>query len=174
VVQPAGDAQGDAAAVVDAVVPDPVVGVGVAAGGGLGLGAGAVGGRGGGPVRQGPVRPAVVVGRGERVEQGLQLGEGGGLDGLGAQPLLEGLLEAFGLAAGGGVVGAGVLLRHAQAPGFGLEALRPPLPPARRVVKTMPLSVSVEAGVPKRAVAARKRPRTAGPVTGWWAVTSRA
>jgi hypothetical protein len=46
VVQPAGDAQGDAAAVVDAVVPDPVVGVGVAAGGGLGLGEGGVDGRG--------------------------------------------------------------------------------------------------------------------------------
>jgi hypothetical protein len=44
VVQPAGDAQGDAAAVVDAVVPDPVVGVGVAAGGGLGLGEGGVDG----------------------------------------------------------------------------------------------------------------------------------
>jgi hypothetical protein len=55
VVEPAGHAQGDAAAVVDAVVADPVVGVGVAAGGGLGLGEGAVGGRGGGPVRQGPV-----------------------------------------------------------------------------------------------------------------------
>ena len=37
---------------------------------------------------------------------------GGGLDGLGAQPLLQGLLEAFDLAAGGGVVGAGVLLEH--------------------------------------------------------------
>ena len=87
VVQPAGDAQGDAAAVVDAVVPDPVVGVGIAAGGGLGLGEGGIDGRGGGPVRQGPVRPAMVVLVGERVEQGLQLRDGAGLDGLGGEPL---------------------------------------------------------------------------------------
>jgi hypothetical protein len=45
VVQPAGHAQGDAAAVVDAVVADPVVGVGVAAAGGLGLGEGGRGAR---------------------------------------------------------------------------------------------------------------------------------
>jgi hypothetical protein len=38
VVQPAGHAQADTAAVVDAVVADSVVGVGVAVGGGLGLG----------------------------------------------------------------------------------------------------------------------------------------
>ena len=87
VVQPAGDAQGDAAAVVDAVVPDPVVGVGIAAGGGLGLGEGGIDGRGGGPVRQGPVRPAMVVLVGERVEQGLQLRDGARLDGLGGEPL---------------------------------------------------------------------------------------
>ena len=123
VVQSAGDAQGDAAAVVDAVVADPVVGVGVAAGGGLGLGQAGVEGRWGGPVRQGPVRSVVVVLGGERVEQGLQLGEGAGLDGLGGEPLLEGLLEAFDLAAGGGVVGAGVLLGHAEALEFGFQGV---------------------------------------------------
>jgi hypothetical protein len=48
------------------------------------------------------------------------------------------------------------------------------LPPAKRVVKTIPLSVKVEAGGPKRATAARKRSRAIGLVTGWWAVTSRA
>jgi hypothetical protein len=54
------------------------------------------------------------------------------------------------------------------------RALRPPRPPAKRVVKTIALSVKVEAGTPKRATVARKRSRTIGPVTGWWAVTSRA
>jgi hypothetical protein len=42
------------------------------------------------------------------------------------------------------------------------------------VVKTIALSVKVEAGTPKRATAAPKRSATIGPVTGWWAVTSRA
>jgi hypothetical protein len=41
----------------------------------------------------------------ERVEQGLQPRDGAGLDGLGGEPLLEGLLEAFDLAAGGGLSG---------------------------------------------------------------------
>jgi hypothetical protein len=95
VVQPAGHPQGDTAAVVDAVAPDAVVGVGVVAGGGLGLGEGAVDGRGGGPVRQGSVRPVVVVVVGEGVEQGLQLCDGAGLVGLGGQPLVEGLLDGL-------------------------------------------------------------------------------
>ena len=59
---------------------------------------------------QGSVGPVLVVLGAEAVEQGLQLGDGGGLVGLGAQPVLEGLLEAFDLAAGGGVVGSAVLL----------------------------------------------------------------
>src|SRR6266545_2802339 len=45
------------------------------------------------------------------------------------------------------------------------RALRPPRPPAKRVVKTIGLSVNVAAGVPKRATVARKRSRTVGPVT---------
>ena len=49
-------------------------------------------------------RAAVVVLVGEGVEQGLQLGQGGGLGGLGAEPLFEGLLEPFDFAAGAGVV----------------------------------------------------------------------
>jgi hypothetical protein len=89
VVQPAGHPQGDAAAVVDSVVADPVVGVGIAAAGGLDLGEAATDGRGGGPVRQGPVRPAVVVLVGERVEQGLQLGDGAGLAGWAASHFLR-------------------------------------------------------------------------------------
>ncbi|MEI2811984.1 MAG: hypothetical protein V9F00_17895 [Nocardioides sp.] len=61
------------------------------------------------------------------VEQGLEFGDGGRLDGLGAQPLLHGLLEPFDLAAGGGVVGSGVLL-HDVAGGAARarSRLRPP------------------------------------------------
>nr|WP_232807339.1 hypothetical protein [Geodermatophilus chilensis] len=50
----------------------------------------------------------------EQVEQGLQFGDRGGLDGLGAQPLLQRLLDAFDLAAGGGVIWGAVLLHDAQ------------------------------------------------------------
>jgi hypothetical protein len=46
----------------------------------------------------------VVVELDEDVDEGLQLVGRGGLDGLGMQPLLHGLLEAFDLAAGGWVV----------------------------------------------------------------------
>ena len=38
----------------------------------------------------------------------------------------------------------------------------------------MPLSVSVDAGGPWRAIVARNAATTMGPVTGWWAVTNRA
>jgi len=44
--------------------------------------------------------------------------------------------------------------------------MRPPLPPARRVVNTMPLSVSVEAGIPCVATALSHSVSTIGPVTG--------
>jgi len=104
VLEPAGVAQGDDAAGVDAVVADTVVAVGVAAAGGAGLRAVAVGGGGGRSVWEGAVRAAVVVLVGEGVEQGLQLGQGGGLGGLGAEPLFEGLLEPFDFAAGARVV----------------------------------------------------------------------
>jgi hypothetical protein len=60
------------------------------------------------------VRALLVVEVDEDLEQGLELGGGGGL-GLSAQPGLEGLLEAFDLAAGGRVVGPGVLLGDTQA-----------------------------------------------------------
>jgi len=36
------------------------------------------------------VRPLVVVDAGEGVQEGLELGDGGGLGGLGAEPVLEG------------------------------------------------------------------------------------
>ena len=116
----------------------------------------------------------LVVDGHELVQELLQLDQVGGLVGLGAQPPLQGLLEPLDLAAGGGLVRAAVLLLDLAAAQLGLQAWRPPRPPAKRVVKTIPLSVKVEAGTPKRATAARKRSRTIGPVTGWWAVTSRA
>src|ERR687892_50061 len=54
------------------------------------------------------------------------------------------------------------------------SSLRPPLPPENRVVNTIVLSVSVEAGIPCVATASRKVASTIGPVTRWWAVTDSA
>jgi hypothetical protein len=45
------------------------------------------------------------------------------------------------------------------------------LPPEKRVVNTMPLSVNVEAGAPFREMAARNAASTIGPVTRRCAVT---
>ena len=59
----------------------------------------------------------------KRSSRVLELGDRGGLVGLGAQPRFQGLLEAFDLAAGGGVVGSGVLLDDAEAAQFGLEGV---------------------------------------------------
>jgi hypothetical protein len=74
-------------------------------------------------VWQGAVGSAVVVLVDEGLEQGLELGEGGGLDGLGAEPLLHRLLEAFDLAAGGGVAGAGVFLDDVESSEFVFEGV---------------------------------------------------
>jgi hypothetical protein len=60
------------------------------------------------------VRSAGVVDLDELIKQGLQLGEGGGLLWLGAEPLLEGLLESFDLALGLRVVGLAVVLRDVE------------------------------------------------------------
>ena len=81
VVESAVVAEGHRAAVVDAVVADPVVGVGVVAGRG-GCGAGLVGGGRGGLAGERAVGSVVVVVLDETVEQCLELGEGGGLVGL--------------------------------------------------------------------------------------------
>ena len=64
---------------------------------------------GGGSAGEGAVGSVVVVELDEVVEQGLEVGEGLGW-GLFGEPAFEGLLEALYLPAGGGVVGAGVLL----------------------------------------------------------------
>ena len=90
----------------------------------------------------------MVVFLDEGVELGLQLGECGGTR-LADQPAFERLVEAFDLAAGGRMIGCGVDLDDARDGVVRLRgALRPPLPPDSRVVKTMPLSVNVEAGTP--------------------------
>jgi hypothetical protein len=52
----------------------------------------------------------VVVLVGELVEERLELCDRARLGGLGAEPLVHGLLEPLGFSAGGGVCGAGVLL----------------------------------------------------------------
>jgi hypothetical protein len=67
--------------------------------------------------------PVVVVLVGEAVEEGLEFGDGVWLGGLGAEPFLQGLLEAFGLSAGGRMVGPGVLLDDVQASEFCFEGV---------------------------------------------------
>jgi hypothetical protein len=69
---------------------------------GLAFGSGLVG-SGGGAAVQGAVRPAAVVVDNKGVAEGFQLGDRGGLLRLGPEPLLQGLLEPFDFAAGGGV-----------------------------------------------------------------------
>jgi hypothetical protein len=95
VAQAAGDAQGDRPGFIDLVGADAIVGVMVAVVSGGRLGSGAIGGGRGGAVRERAVRPLVVVDLDERVEQGLELDDRGRWPRLCAQPVLEGLLEAF-------------------------------------------------------------------------------
>jgi hypothetical protein len=65
----------------------------------------------------------VVVEVDEGVQEGLQLGDGAWLVGLGGEPGLHGLLESLDLPAGGRVVRAGVLLDDVEPLEFGLEAV---------------------------------------------------
>ena len=69
------------------------------------------------------MRSSVVVLGGEGLDEGVELRDRGGLGRLGAEPFLQGLLEAFGLAAGGGVSWAGVLLGDVAAGEFGFEGV---------------------------------------------------
>ncbi len=85
---------------------------------GAGFGEAGVGGCWGGAV-EGSVGAVVVVGAGEFVELGLEVGDGG-CGGLGFEPFFEGLLESLDFAAGGGVVGLGVLLGDAEGGEAGL------------------------------------------------------
>ena len=126
-------------------------------------------------MRQRAVRALVVVDAGEGVQQGLELREGGRLGGLGAEPVLEGLLESFDFPLGLGVVRLAVLLGDAQAAQLVLEPVAAALAaPDSRVVKTMPLSVRVEAGTPCFAQVARKVARVTSPVVTGCAVMLRA
>ena len=81
----------------------------------VGFGQRGVDGGWGRSVRQRAVRTVLVVDLHELIEQRLQFGDRGGWDGLGVQPVLQRLLEAFDFPAGGGVVGAGVLLDDVEA-----------------------------------------------------------
>ncbi|WP_431916338.1 hypothetical protein [Nonomuraea jabiensis] len=72
------------------------------------------------------------------------------------------------------VVVGGVLLSHVQAAQFVFEGVAAAAAAARRVAKTMPLSVTVEAGTPWAATAWRKASRTIGPVMCRRQVTRRA
>jgi hypothetical protein len=103
VVELSGVAQGDGSDGPDLVGADAVVGVGVTVAGG-GFGPGGVGSCGGLAAGQRAVGPLVVAGGGELVEQCLQLGDGGGLAGLGGEPFVKGLLKSFYFALGLGVV----------------------------------------------------------------------
>ncbi len=115
-------AEGDEPGGVDAVGADAVVGVGGAVAG-AGFRAGGVGGGRGHAAGEGAVRALVVVDAGEGVQQGLEVGEGGGLDGLGAEPVLHGLLESFDFPLGLGVVRLAVLLLYAEAAQLVLEGV---------------------------------------------------
>ena len=98
-----------------------------------GFGEPGVGDGGGGPA-EGSVGSSVVVFIDEGVDQGLEFVVGCWLWGLGCQPFLEGLVEAFDFAAGGGVVGSGVLLLDLEGGEAGLEAVAAAAEPANRVV----------------------------------------
>jgi hypothetical protein len=74
-------------------------------------------------VRQGAVRPLVVVDGGEGVEEGLELADRGGLGGLGAEPVLQRLLEPLHFALGLRVAGLAVLLLDPQTAQLGFEAV---------------------------------------------------
>jgi hypothetical protein len=135
-------AEGDLAGLVDAIAANPVVdrdGDSGAAGRGLGASVERLCRC---PPGQRPVRSDVVVVVAEAVELGLQLGERRGW-GLFGEPAFEGLVEALDLAAGLGVVGAGVLVVDPQPDELELDAQ---VPLRLSAVKMAPLSVSIEAG----------------------------
>ena len=103
VVEAAEVAEGGLAGLVDAIVADAEVGLGGGADG-VGFEAGVEGDQWG-LAAEGPMGPEVVVEGAEGVELELELGERVGWR-LAGQEALEGLVEAFDLAAGLGVVGA--------------------------------------------------------------------
>jgi hypothetical protein len=97
-------------------------------------------------VGQGSVRPLVVVDGGELVEQGLQVGDGGGWTGWAASHFLRVCWKRSTLPQVVGWLGLAFFCATCRCRSSASRALRPPRPPARRVVNTIPLSVRVDAG----------------------------
>jgi hypothetical protein len=82
----------------------------------------------------------------------------GGVGDRGRAPVRQGAVRAAGVVVGGEGIEQGLQLDEVS--GLGAlsscsRPLRPPFPPENRVVNTIPLSVSVDAGVPWAAAAAR-------------------
>src|ERR687883_62426 len=98
----------------------------------------------------------------------------GGLVRLGAQPVLHGLLETFDLAAGGGVVRAGVLLPDAQASQLGLQLRAAAFPAGEPDGVDHAASVRVDAGYPCWLAVEVKVASTIGAVMQAWAEMCRA
>ena len=125
---------------------------------------------------EGTVRPVVVVVLAEGVEQGLQFGEGAGCWVWARSHFFRVCWKRSTLPQ---VVGWFGLLFFCTIPRRRSSCSKPLRVPAplrpweRRVVKTMPLSVRVEAGHPCRSTAVRNACRTMVPVTRWWAVQAR-
>ena len=147
VVELAVDAQGDGAADGDAVVTDPEVGVAVAVAG-AGFGAGRVGDGGGAGVGQGAVRSLTVVDVDEAVEQRLELGDVAGWSGWARSQAFIVCWKRSTFPHVVGWFGREFFWMMPKRRSSVSRPLRPPLPPDSRVVNTIPLSVSVDAGAP--------------------------
>ena len=145
VVEPAVVPDGEFAVAVDAVFADAVVLVDENSLPGR-AGVGAAGERGGGGAAvDAAVRALGVVVGGEGVQLGLQVRERAGA-GLAGQPFLQRLVEAFDLAAGGGVIRLGVPELDAEGDCFAFQG--DPAVAAVGAVNTAPLSVSSRSGRP--------------------------
>jgi hypothetical protein len=153
VAEAAVAADGDGAGGVDAVAAHAPGGVGVAAGRG-GFGAGAVGG-GGGAAGERPVGAALVVVADEAVEQGARRGRRAG----GTGPLASVLgvwWKRSMLPQVLGWPGAEFFWRTPRRRSSVSTPLRPPRPPERRVVRTMPCPSIVPSGRARGEVLGRR------------------
>jgi hypothetical protein len=116
------------------------------------------------------VGAAVVVFVGEGIEVGLEVGEGLG-GGLLDEPAFEGLLEAFDFPAGGGMVGAGVLVGDPEVGQGGLEGVAAAAPAGEAAGVDEGVVGQHGGGRPCSVAVSWKVPRTMGPVTWGWVVT---
>ena len=144
----------------------PVVGVGVAVTRRGRPWAGWCSGRRGWPGAAGSGAGAVVVLVDEGVEERLELGDRGWLDRVGRGAISSG---SAGIARPSrrwsGAPGREFFWTTCRRRSSCSKVLRPPRPPASRAVNTMPLSVSVDAGIPCWVRVSRKVAVTIGPVT---------